>query len=97
MKLNVLAFAVACGLIWGLGVFCLAWWVMAFEGATGDLMVLGHIYRGFNISPLGSVIGLVWGSLDGFVGGALLAWLYNCLSRCVCCCSSSMEKPEQGR
>jgi len=31
MKLNVLAFGLACGLVWGLGVFCLAWWVMAFR------------------------------------------------------------------
>jgi hypothetical protein len=85
MKLNVLAFALACGLIWGFGVFCLPWWVMAFEGATRDPMVLGHIYRGFNISPLGSVIGLAYGTCDGFVGGALLAWLYNCLAWCVGC------------
>ena len=79
MKLNVLAFGLACGLIWGLGVFGLAWWVMAFEGATGDPMVLGHIYRGFNISPVGSVIGLVWGLFDGFFGGLVLAAIYNFL------------------
>jgi hypothetical protein len=77
MKLDVLAFGLACGLIWGLGVFGLAWWVMAFEGATGDLMGLGHVYRGFNVSPLGSVIGLLWATPDGFAAGALLAWLYN--------------------
>ena len=82
MKLNVLAFGLACGLVWGLGVFCLPWWVMAFEGATGDLMVLGHIYRGFNISPLGSVIGLVWGLFDGFFGGLILAAIYNLLVGC---------------
>ncbi len=77
MKLNVLAFALGCGLVWGVGVFCLTWWVIAFEGPTGDLMVLGHIYRGFNISPLGSVIGLVWALFDGFIAGAIVAWIYN--------------------
>ena len=81
MKVNVLAFGLAFGLVWGLGVFCLAWWVMAFEGATRDLLVLGHIYRGFNVSPLGSVIGLAWGACDGFGGGLILAWLYNCLAQ----------------
>ena len=80
MKLNIKAFALAGGLLWGLGVFGLTWWVMAFEGATRDLMVLGHLYRGFNISPLGSVIGLVWGFFDGAIGGGLLAWLYNRLA-----------------
>jgi hypothetical protein len=67
------------GLVWGLGVFFLAWWVMAFEGATSDLMLLGHIYRGFNISPLGSVIGLARGLYDGFIGGLILAVFYNLL------------------
>ncbi len=94
MKLNVPAFGLACGLLWGVGVFCLAWWVMAFEGVTHDLMVLGHLYRGFEISPQGSVIGLVWGICDGFVGGALLAWLYNRLLQCACGCGPKHE-PEQ--
>lgn len=80
MKLNIKAFALACGILWGLGVFGLVWWVMAFEGATRDLMVLGHLYRGFNISPMGSVFGLVWGFFDGAIGGGLLAWLYNKLA-----------------
>ena len=54
---------------------------MAFEGATHNLLVLGHIYRGFNVSPLGSVVGLAWGLGDGFGGGLILAWLYNCLTQ----------------
>ncbi|MDD5458585.1 MAG: bacteriophage holin [Phycisphaerae bacterium] len=81
MKLNVKAFALACGIIWGLGVFILAWWVMMFEGATKDLMGLGHIYRGFNISPVGSVIGLIWAFFDGLIGGTIFAWLYNLLAK----------------
>jgi hypothetical protein len=83
MKLNVKAFAVTCALMWGFGVFCLAWWIMLFEGATGEVPFLGHLYRGFNISPLGSVIGLVWAFFDALIGGAIFAWLYNLLvSRC---------------
>ncbi len=83
MKLNVLAFSLACGLVWGLGVFCLAWWVIAFEGVQPDnLMMLGHLYRGFNISPLGSIIGLAWGLGDGFFAGLILAVLYNLFVGC---------------
>jgi hypothetical protein len=80
MKLNVKAFALACGLVWGLGVFMLAWWIMLFEGATGEVPFLGHIYRGFSISPLGSVIGLVWAFFDGAIAGSIFAWLYNLLT-----------------
>ena len=79
MKLNIKAFAIICALMWGLGVFCIAWWIMLFEGATGEVTLLGHLYRGFNISPLGSVIGLVWAFFDGLIGGAIFAWLYNLL------------------
>jgi hypothetical protein len=77
MKLNIKAFALACGIIWGLGLFCLTWWVIAFDGATGEPTLIGMLYRGYNISAMGSVIGLVWGFFDGLIGGLVFAWLYN--------------------
>jgi hypothetical protein len=77
MKLDVKAFAWTFGLMWGFGVFFLTWWVILFEGSTHDLLVLGHLYRGYDVSPLGSVIGLAWGLADGGLGGAFFAWLYN--------------------
>jgi hypothetical protein len=83
MKLNVKAFALACGLFWGFGVLLLTWWIIAFEGSTHDLMLIGHVYRGYDISPAGSVIGLLWGFADGMIGGAVFAWLYNLISRTV--------------
>ncbi len=82
MKLNVKAFALTFGLIWGFGVFLLTWWIMAFDGATGEITWLGRCYRGYNISPIGSLIGLVWAFFDGAVGGAIFAWLYNRISYC---------------
>jgi len=81
MKLDVKAFGLTCGLIWGLGLFVLTWWIMAFEGATGDVTLIGRIYRGYSISPTGSLIGLVWALADGLVGGMIFAWLYNKLVR----------------
>ena len=80
MKLNIKAFALTCSLIWGFGLFALTWWIMAFEGQTGDVTMIGKIYRGFSITPLGSLIGLGWALADGFVGGLIFAWLYNALS-----------------
>jgi hypothetical protein len=79
MKLNIRAFGLTCGLVWGFGVFALTWWIIAFDGATGQVPFLGHLYRGYSISPIGSFIGLVWALGDGFVGGAVFAWLYNVL------------------
>ncbi|MEW6237564.1 MAG: bacteriophage holin [Candidatus Omnitrophota bacterium] len=80
MNLNVKAFGLAGGLIWGLGLFLLTWWIIAIEGSSGVVPFLGLIYRGYRITPLGSVIGLVWGLIDGFVSGIIFAWLYNCLA-----------------
>ena len=80
MKFNVKASAMACGIIWGLGLFLLTWWIIAFDGATGEATLIGRVYRGYTISPLGSVIGLAWGLVDGLVGGAVFAWLYNVLA-----------------
>jgi hypothetical protein len=77
MKLNVWAFALTCALVWGLGVFALTWWIIAFDGATGERTLIGQLYRGYSISPTGSIIGLIWAFFDGLVGGALFAWLYN--------------------
>lgn len=82
MKLNVKAFALAFGLIWGFGLFFLTWWIIAFDGATRDITLIGRLYRGYNISPLGSFIGLLWALIDGAVGGAIFAWLYNFISGC---------------
>ncbi|MBU1864590.1 MAG: bacteriophage holin [Candidatus Omnitrophica bacterium] len=79
MILNIKAFALACGIIWGIAVFALTWWVIIFDGVTRERTILGRVYRGYSVSPLGSIIGLVWGVFDGLIGGAVLAWLYNCI------------------
>jgi hypothetical protein len=80
MKLDIRAFALTCGLLWGLGLFLMTWWIIAFDGASGETTLLGQVYRGFSITPAGSVAGLVWGFVDGLIGGAIFAWLYNLLA-----------------
>jgi len=65
MKLNVKAFAIAVALVWGLGIFMGTWWIILLDGASSDMTSLGYIYRGFTITPVGSVIGMLWGLLDG--------------------------------
>lgn len=78
--LNVKAFAIAVSLLLGLGLFFMTWWIMFFEGVTHEVTFIGQLYRGYNISPMGSVIGLLWGLADGLFGGAIFAYLYNFLA-----------------
>ncbi len=77
MKLNIKAFALASGLVWGINWFAVTWWMMAFDGITREVMFLGRIYRGFTLSPIGSLVALCWGFVDGFLLGLMVAWIYN--------------------
>jgi hypothetical protein len=79
MRLNVRAFALACGLLAGVGLFLLTWWIILLDGPSSDPTFLGRIYRGYEVTPVGSIFGLVWALVDGAIGGAILAWLYNVL------------------
>ncbi|MEW6529687.1 MAG: bacteriophage holin [Thermodesulfobacteriota bacterium] len=81
MKFNVKAFALTCGIFWGLSIFIITWWLIIFYGASGARTVIGLFYFGYTVSALGSIIGLVWGFVDGLVSGAIFAWLYNLLAR----------------
>lgn len=80
MMLNVKAFAIAVAVVWGLGIFIGTWWIILLDGASSDMTSLGYIYRGYTITPVGSVIGMTWGLVDGLIGGAILAWLYNLIA-----------------
>ena len=80
MRLDIKAFALTCAVIWGVALFAVTWWIIAFGGATGDVTFVGRVYLGYSISPLGSLVGLVWALVDGLIGGAIFAWLYNTLA-----------------
>ena len=80
MRLNVKAFALTCGLVWGFLIFLLTWWIMIIWGVHGAITRIGLLYLGYSLTPLGSVIGLIWGFFDGLVCGAIFAWLYNLIA-----------------
>lgn len=85
MKLHVMSLALTAGILWGGGVFLMTWWVILWDGSSGlnpttgeaEVFWLSRFYRGYTISPMGSVIGLVWAVPDGLIGGAAVAWVYN--------------------
>jgi len=53
--------------------------MIALDGATGESALIGKVYRGYSISPVGSLIGLAWALPDGLIGGAIFAWVCNVL------------------
>lgn len=36
----------------------MTWWIIAFDGVTGDVTFIDQIYKGYRVTPLGSVIGM---------------------------------------
>lgn len=79
MRFNILAFALTFGLWWGVGLFIMTWWILAFGDASGGSMI-ERIYIGYTVTPLGSVVGLAWGFVCGAICGGIFAWLYNALA-----------------
>jgi CDP-diglyceride synthetase len=72
-----------CGILWGLGVFCMTWFILLRKGESTSKTFLGRAYFGYSISPRGSVIGFAWGFCDGLISGALLAWIYNSIAAAI--------------
>lgn len=82
MRLSPLALGVSIGLVWGGALFITTW--LSFFTGYGRLFLdalAGSIYPGYAISPIGSVLGLLYGFLDGLVSGALIGWIYNRIAR----------------
>ena len=80
MKLNTKAFGLTFGLLWGFGLFFGTWWMIIIGKALGAPTLISNVYIGYSITPIGSLVGLVWAFFDGLIGGAIFAWLYNKLS-----------------
>jgi len=77
MKINIKALALSIGIVWGLAVFLLTVWFLIM-GYSGDLLAkLGSVYLGYSVSWLGAFVGLIYGFVDGLIGGALLGFFYN--------------------
>jgi hypothetical protein len=77
MKLRVRAFAISFGIMIGVAIFLITYWfmIMNYEGST--LVKLRNLFLGYSVTWYGGLIGLLWGFVTGFLGGGLLAWLYN--------------------
>ena len=71
----------SCGLTLGIfgaaTMFFLAWGVILTGNAAGPPTLLERVYIGYSVTPMGSIIGAIWGFVDWGIAGAIFAWLYN--------------------
>lgn len=71
----------AAGIFWGMSMLVMTL-ISVYTGyAVAFLNGMASIYPGYAISLTGSLIGLAYGLLDGFVDLYLIAWLYNFLGK----------------
>ena len=70
----------ALGILWGIVCLIMGLLAIVTYRARPFVEFLGIMYIGYKPSILGSIIGFVWGSVDAFIFGFLIAWLYNKLS-----------------
>lgn len=81
MKLRPLYLGISIGIVWGVSIFITTW--LSYYTGYGKLfleILAGSIYPGYSISPLGSLLGLFYGFLDGLISGSIIGVIYNRLS-----------------
>ena len=67
------------GLVFGLGVFVATNWLVIKGGEPvgPHLQLLGQYFIGYEVTPIGSLIGFAWGFASGFALGWIGAGLRN--------------------
>lgn len=78
-KVYVHILGCAVGITWGLGLLLLGILGMLFGYGIDMITVLSSIYVGYAPTIGGTLLGVVWALIDGYIAGALFAWIYNML------------------
>ena len=79
--LSIRSVALTTGILGASAMFFLAWWLIVIGNAEGPTTLFERVYIGYSFTPLGSVIGAVWGFVDWGIAGAIFAWLYNRINK----------------
>lgn len=78
MKLKPIALGIAAGVLWGGCIFITT--ILSVYNGYGKAFLEAipeSVYPGYSISASGSLIGLGYGLIDGFICGVIAGWLYN--------------------
>ena len=79
--LSIRSVALTTGIFGSIAMFFLAWWLIIIGNAEGPTTLFERVYIGYSFTPMGSVIGAVWGFVDWGIAGAIFAWLYNFINK----------------
>ena len=88
LRLNATVQGLVTGVVAGVVIFVATNWLILKGGASGPegqpvvgphLALLGQYFIGYQVTFLGSLVGLAYGFASGFVGGYLVSTMYNWL------------------
>lgn len=84
MQFHVIAFSITAGLVWGAAILLVALANLIWPSYGNAFLALAaSIYPayqpGANVGYI--ILGTVYGFVDGAIGGAVFAWIYNVVSR----------------
>ena len=80
MKLSIKGLALASGILWGVAMLGMGLANLVWSGYGQQfLQTMASVYFGYHAtrSIAGVIVGTLYGTVDGLLGGAVFAWLYN--------------------
>ena len=84
MKFSVKGLALASGILWGVAMLGMGLANLVWSGYGQQfLQTMASVYFGYHAtrSIAGVIVGTLYGAVDGLIGGAVFAWLYNQFAR----------------
>ncbi len=83
MRLNGRAWGIACGLLFGIGLFAATNFLLVLGGENvgQHLNLLSVYFPGYEVTFLGSVIGFVYAFVVGYATGRIVSGVYNFAAR----------------
>lgn len=84
-RLSACALGFALGLLSVVGVVALGLAAMYFNFGVEFVKLAGTVYVGYAVTFKGIALGALWGFIDGFVSGVLIAVFYNVCKKCFPC------------
>lgn len=79
-KIRPMALGLALGITWGLSVLLMGLLAFYFMYGTAFVTAMGALYVGYDATLMGSLMGGLIAFVDAFIGGVIVAWLYNLFS-----------------
>lgn len=78
---NPLALGLSIGFIWAISLLIVSILNVASNWGGNTLFLVSEWYLGYDLTMGGMLVGTIWAFFDGFIGGFLVAWLYNAFNQ----------------